>query len=182
MVDPVGELKIRAEILHRRIALGDAQARGRLRTLPEFSRANDEALAAASHRMRRKHCLLVVAREHGFDTWEHARGVLRGDAGETDFGSLLYGKCGAGHLNAWFVRRDEARSYLAEVRRNDPRRYLLPYRRHFFVADGYFVQALGLDPDDGDWEAIGFDWTCPQDATARKRLYQKRLEALREEP
>jgi hypothetical protein len=182
MIDPVGELKTRAEILHRRITSGNPDAVARLRALPELARADAEALALAAPRMQRKHCLFVVAREHGFGTWEHARRVLGGDAREADFGSLMYGKQGAGHLNVWFVRHDEARDYLDGVRRDGGRRYLLPYRRQFFVADGFFVEGLGLDPGDADWEAIDFDWVRPRDPVARQRLTQKRLDALRGEP
>jgi hypothetical protein len=58
----------------------------------------------------------------------------------------------------------------------------LTYRRQFFVADGFFVEGLGLDPGDADWEAIDFDWVRPRDPVARQRLTQKRLDALRGEP
>ncbi len=178
MVNPVQELKTRAEILHGRLAAGSAEARRRLRLLPELAKADDDALASAAPRMRRKHCLAVVAREHGFATWEHARRVLDGDESEADFGTLLYDARARGTLNVWFADYREARTHLDEVRRAGARRYLLAYGKQFFVADRSLVEALGLDPDDGDWEAIGCDWARPRDPVARRRLYKKRLEAI----
>jgi hypothetical protein len=179
MVDPVRELKTRAEILHGRIASGDEESRARLRALPELARADATTLASAAPGMRRKHCLAVVAREHGFTSWEQARRILAGDTGELDFGTLMYPSVAVGALNVWFADYGEARGHLDEVRLGGARRYLLPYRRQFFVADRCVVEVLGLDPDDADWEAIDFDWARPRDATARQRLYGKRLATLR---
>jgi hypothetical protein len=182
MVDPVGELKTRAEILHGRVASGDREAQTRLRALPELARADEGALAEAAARMRRKHCLAVVAREHGFTTWEQAQRVLRGDAREQDFGTLMYGTKAMGTLNVWFADYAEARAHLDEARRGGAARYLLTYRTQFFVVDRYFVETLGLDPDDADWEAIDGDWARPRDPIARQRLYLKRLDAVRGTP
>jgi hypothetical protein len=182
MVDPVQELKTRAELLQRRLAAGSEPARERLRVLPELTRADAAALAAAAPRIQRKHCLGVVAREHGFTTWEQARRVLDGGAGEADFGTLLYGASANGALNVWFTEYDEARRYLDESRRAGARWYLLAYRRQLFVAERGFVRSLGLDPDDADWEAIDFDWARPRDPHARWRLYAKLLETTRREP
>jgi len=180
MVDPVGELKTRAEILHTRVASGDVEARARLRALPELARADGEVLAEAAGRMRRKHCLAVVAREHGFTTWEQAQRVLRGDARELDFGTLLCGKNASGSLNMWFVDYGQARAHLDETRAQGLRRYLLAYRKQFFVVERLFVETtLELDPDDADWEAIEYDWVRPRDPVARQRLYAKRLDVLR---
>ena len=183
MVDPVGELKTRAELLHGRVAAGDREAQTRLRALPELARVDEEALAAAAARMRRKHCLAVVAREHGFTSWEHAQRVLRGDAREQDFGTLLCGDNASGSLNMWFVDYGEARAHLDATRSQGLRRYLLAYRRQFLVVERFFVEAtLELDPDDADWEAIDHDWARPRDPIARQRLYAKRIDAVRGKP
>lgn len=174
MMHPVQELKIRAELLHTRLASGDADAVVRLRALPELRRADEPALAEMARVAQRKHCLAVVAREHGFSSWEHARRVLDGDPKETDLGTLLQGSPGV--LNDWFTVYDEARAFFAAA---TTRVYLLAFRRHFFVAGATFIETLGLDPGDPDWEAIGWDWARPRDFAARARLFQKRLTALR---
>jgi hypothetical protein len=173
-MDPVRELKIRAEILHGRLASGDAEALARLRALPELRRSGGAVLAATAHVARRKHCLAVVAREHGFSSWEHALRVLDGDPREHDAGTLLYAGEG-GVLNHWFASYEEARAFLDAP----PRRYLLVYKRDFFVADPPLIESLGLHPDDPDWQAIGWDWARPTEPAARRRLYAKRLAAMR---
>jgi hypothetical protein len=176
MVDPIDELKVRAEILHKRIVAGDDAARARLRALPEFAKADDAALFATE--VQRKHCLAVVARETGFSSWEHASRVLRGDASENDFGSLLYGSGAGGTLNAWYVDYAEARAHLDERRRAGELVFLLAFKRQFMIVGTQYVEALGLASDDVDWEALGYDWIHPADSSARTRLTLKRLEFL----
>jgi hypothetical protein len=184
MMDPVRELKIRAEILHTRLASGEADGLERLRVLRELKRADAAALAAPAHRLRYKHCLAVVARECGFSSWEHALRVLEADPTTADVGTLLYdrGEGASGVLHHWFAVHDEARAFLDGSPAGVPRQYLLAYGRDFFVANRDFVEALGLDPDDPDWAAIGWDWARPADPAARGRLYYKRLVALRRTP
>ncbi len=180
MVDPIQELKIRAEILHSGVSAGKESAQKRLRALPELAKADAAGLAAAGEWVRRKHCLAVVAREHGFSSWEQARRVLEGDARELDLGTLLYGPEAAGTLNVWFADYEEARAHFAESRRRGEGHALLAYRRQFLIVDRHFIAAIRLDPEDPDWEAIGWDWPRPRDPKARQRLYGKRIAALRE--
>ena len=73
-MDPISELKTRAEILHRRIQTGDLTAIRRLRALPEFRRAADEGLVSAT--IQRTHCLAVIAAELGFANWPQAKSAL----------------------------------------------------------------------------------------------------------
>ena len=40
-------------------------------------------------------------------------------------------------------------------------------------ADGYFIETLGLHPNDPDWDLIGRDWVKPREPDARERLYGK---------
>lgn len=176
-LEPVRELKVRAEVLHKRLAAGDAQARSRLRVLHEHRHADDAALVALVPTVQRKHCLAVAARECGFASWDHARRVLQSDPREPDFGTLLYEETSA-TLNQWFASYEEARAVLD---RSEPaqRKVLLAYKRHFFVAEIELVRALGLDPDDADWRAIGWDWARPTEPAARTRLYYKRLAGMR---
>jgi hypothetical protein len=177
MLDPVRELKVRAELLHHAVQASEAAALERLRVLAEFRKADAEALRAAASGIQRKHCLAAVARELGFASFEHAKRVFEGDASEADFGTMLY--AGRGHLNQWFAAYEDARYVHAETSTPASRRYLLAYKRQFLVVDRYFIESLGLDPDDADWQAIGWDWAFPKDAEARRRLYGKFLAAER---
>jgi hypothetical protein len=67
-----------------------------------------------------------------------------------DFGTLLYPDGADAHWNIWSASYAEARSIRAHYGG-----YLLAYRRHFFIVDRYFIETLGLLPEDPDWELIG---------------------------
>jgi hypothetical protein len=181
MIDPVRELKVRAELLHHAVSASDTAALERLRALTELRKADAEALRVAAAALQRKHCLLVVAREVGFASWEHARRVLENEPSELDFGTLLYGAAlrSGGWLHPWFANYDEARAAHAETLAAGARKYLLAYKLHFFLAESLFIEALGLQADDADWEAIAWDWARPKSPAARQRLYAKILSAQR---
>lgn len=190
MVDPVTELKTRAELLlralHARLQKGGAShwsSMCRMRALTQWAKAEDGQLQLALPDIRRKHCLAVVARESGFSSWAHACRVLHGDAQEDDYGTLLYGRRAGGALNCWSASYTEAKALLdvARAGASGVRRYLLAYRRQFFLCEGAFIASLGMDPDNADWQAIGWDWVVPADRAARRRLCAMRLVALREE-
>ncbi len=176
MIDPIRELKVRAERLHQGVAAGAPPSLSRLSLLPELRRASAADLAAFAARIQRKHCLAAVAREAGFQSWEHAARVLRGDARESDHGELLYPKGMGAFLNHWFATYDEAGAVHGQ--RGG---YLLAYKRQYFIAErDYVATTLALDPDDKDWAAIGFDWPRPRNREARRRLYGKLLAANRD--
>lgn len=109
----------------------------------------------------------------GFHDWSHAKQTMRGEPGLVDFGTMLYPtRCG-GHLNLWYRHHTDA------VRgRQACDGYLLGFRRQFFVVQGGFIEALGLDPNDREWRALGFDWVQPTDARARTRLYGELVRQL----
>jgi len=167
MVDPIQEIKVRAEILQKRVEQGDAQALKRLSVLPELRKATPEALQEFVATIQRKHCLAVISRELGFANYQHAQRVFAGEENENDFGTMLYpSRCGA--LNHWYANYQEARDLRTQING-----YLLAYKRHFFIVDHFFIELLGLDPQDPDWEVIGRDWVKPRDLEARRRLYGK---------
>ena len=85
-----------------------------------------------------------------------------------DFGTLLYPNGASAHWNIWSASYDEAKAIRA-----DHGGYLLAYKRHFFIVDRHFIETIGLDPDDPDWEKMGRDWVRPKDPEARGRLYAR---------
>jgi hypothetical protein len=167
--DPVQELKIRAEILQHRLERAEPDALPRLRSLRELKTASTAELAAHATRVQRKHCLAVVAREAGFDDWLHASTVLSGESCD-DFGTLLCLAGSAAHWNIWSAAYEEARAI-----REEHGGYLLAFKRQFFITDRFYLETLGLDPEDPDWDALGRDWARPRDPDARRRLYAKLL-------
>jgi hypothetical protein len=157
-------LRSHARILQREAAARTPAALARLRALTELAALDDEALAAA---VKRRHALAAIALELGFEGWPHAAAVLAGERAD-DFGKLLYPKGGAAHWNLWSADYEEARAL-----RKQHGGWLLAYQRHYFIVDRYFLETLGLDPDDADWERIGRDWVRPRDPAARERLYAR---------
>ena len=170
MFDPTKELRVRAERLQRDLARPGVSTLKRLRRLPEYRRAGDDTLVAAAQTIQRKHCLAIVAREAGFSSWEHALRVIRSDETESDYGDLLYRNEWSAFLNHWFARYEDA-LHLRQTNGG----YLLAYRRQYLVVAREYISTLGLDPDHGDWRAIGWNWPRPNDAAARQRLYAELL-------
>jgi hypothetical protein len=78
-------------------------------------------------------------------------------------------------LNRWFASYEDARESL-----RSEGGYLLPYRHQFFVCQAEAIRAMGLEPDDPDWERINFDGARPVDAEAYERLHEKRAQAVRD--
>jgi len=76
-------------------------------------------------------------------------------------------------LNQWFSNYEEARRALGS---GDG--FLLPYKNHFFVCEADVITAMGLEPDDPDWEKIGRDVAMPKDPEAFQRLRKKRIDAV----
>ena len=78
-------------------------------------------------------------------------------------------------LNRWFASYEDAReSRLSEGG------YLLPYRHQFFVCQAEAIRAMGLEPDDPDWERINWDGARPINEEAYQRLREKRAQAVRD--
>jgi hypothetical protein len=160
----ISEIKAHARVLHRRAQAGEASALEQLRVLPEFAHRSHAEIGAD---LQRRHCLAAVARQLGFRSWTHAKDVLS-DVEQRDFGTLLYPSSCSGHYNIWSASYDEARDIRAAHGG-----YLLVYRHQFLVVDGAYIDSMGLDPDDPDWDRIGRDWARPGDFAARARLSRK---------
>src|SRR5204862_7040692 len=77
-------------------------------------------------------------------------------------------------LNHWVSNYDDVRAS-----RDHHGGFLLPYQNHFFVCQPDVIAALGLDPEDSDWEKIGYDCAHPNDEDAFERLREKREGVVR---
>jgi hypothetical protein len=86
-----------------------------------------------------------------------------------DEGPVMYVGSMDAVVNRWFTNYEDARASL-RVEGG----YLFQYRNQFFVTLREGIRELGLDPDDPDWERIGWDWVRPQDEEAWERLKGKR--------
>lgn len=113
-----------------------------------------------------------VARDVGFEHWDHARRVLGGEAapGE-DVGTFWHAPRCHSLLNEWHADAARARAAL------DAGRYLLPYRRQFMVVQADFIRELGLDPGDAAWQATHHDLVAGYGSPAWAALCAARVRA-----
>ena len=164
MSDVIDALKAHARILHRKLKDHDPKAEAALRRLPDLHKLAGKDLVEA---VQRRHCLSAIARRHGFNGWSHAVEVLTREE-PTGFGRLLCpGRCEI-LTNVWCRSHDEA---LAAQEQYGG--IILPYMHQFLIATTSYLRELGLDPDDPDLEALGSDWSAPQDRKARQSLCGK---------
>jgi len=140
--------------------------------LRSFSAAGLEALVAARERVRLKHALAVVAEENGAPSWPELKRRLEARAASAALPPFHCPRLES-LLNRWFTSHAEARASLRELGG-----YLLPFREQCFVTEAEGIRALGLEPDDPDWVAVGFDLVRPLDPAAHARLCAKRRAAL----
>ncbi|MCI0489156.1 MAG: hypothetical protein L0229_21395 [Blastocatellia bacterium] len=176
--DNLEEYKIKAAILLKLLRSTDPQksldAATRFQCLPHLSGLSLDEIVLRKEGLKLKDALTVIALERGYASWPdlkrrmEKRDRLRSKRAYTP----LYPKRCAGFLNEWYASYEAARSHLEQAGG-----YLLPYKNHFFLCKRGYIEALGLDPDDEDWERIGWDWAKPRDLAAWERL-NSRLQSL----
>ena len=142
----------------------------RLRTL---AAAGVAGVIAGRARVRLKHALAVVAEEQGFASWLGLKRQLAAPRVADPALPSFHTPAMHALLNRWFTDHAAARAC-----RDAEGGWLLPFRHQFFVTESAGILALGLDPGDPDWQAIGWDVVIPRDPAALARLCAKRRAAL----
>ena len=155
--------------IHQNIIVNELKAKASL--LVKASRSDNSTVAEpANKRLEKKSqfpqeswklkdALRVIAKEYGFESWSELK-----DFAENPFENHMSG----GQLNHWFKQYDEAKQFLEE---NEG--YLLPYKKDYFISNRHFIEAVGINPDDSKWKAIGFDWVNPQNPRALFSLFEQ---------
>src|SRR4051794_9029658 len=161
-------LKKEAKRWLRALRAGDAPARERLR----------RAHPAAPEQPGLRDVQLALAREYGLPGWAALKDALAEAARNSEEATrppeaLMYVPRMSAVLSRWFTSYDEARAA-----REAEGGFLLPFKNQFFVTTGEAIRELGLDPDDPDWERIGWDWVRPRDQEAWERLRARRRSAI----
>ncbi|WP_208719081.1 hypothetical protein [Corallococcus sicarius] len=167
------ECKVRASLLLKDLDSPDTaratRAAERMRALPFFAGLPLGEVLARRDTVQHKHGLAVIAREAGHATWTELKQALSNTepAPALDTGGFFQKQQGV-FLNRWFATYDEAAASLAAQGG-----FLFPFRHQWFVCEADFLQALGIDTKDADWERMGRDWVRPRDSAARTRLEGK---------
>lgn len=165
VTDVLAYLKSKARRLHKQVEKASDVDVARIRALPGMASSTDQEVIG---QVKRRLCLNVIAMELGFRTWAALAHAMEGDEAGGDFGTLLCPKRMMVHQNIWLADYQEAR----DIHRAHGG-YLLGYRRQFFIADGDYLQDLGLDPERDEWDRMDRNWVEPGDINARARLYAR---------
>ncbi len=104
--------------------------------------------------IKHKHALAVVALENGFTSWADLKMQI----------NLIVG----GFINKWFANYVQAK-----IEQQQQGGFLLPYKNQFFICEAAYIERLGLNPNDPDWQAIGWDWANPTDKKSWQRLHKE---------
>ncbi|MBI3258727.1 MAG: hypothetical protein HYZ54_04520 [Ignavibacteriae bacterium] len=159
------EGKVKASLLLKNLRSGEHEiallSAKRFHILPQFSTLNPSEIISQGKAMRLKHALAVIALENGEPDWTSFKRKIT----EED---CLYPQTWSAHFNTWYVNYDEAKDHLGKTGG-----YLLSYRRHYFICEVGYIQALGLSQFEDEWERIGYDWVHPADKEAWKRLFHE---------
>lgn len=171
------EYKIKASILAKALKSDNSEealrAAARFRCLPQMTRLTALQILAQKEDIKRKHALQVIALENRHESWTKLKqSIERREELSTRWATPLYPARCFGFSNEWYADYETARSHLEQVGG-----YLLPYRDQYFICKRQFIETLGLDPDDADWQRIAWDWAKPADSEAWQRLNTK-LQAI----
>ena len=169
--NPVNELKVQASLLIKSLRSRNInraqQALQRCEQYPEFTNLSKQQLENICLVLKRKTALNIVAFEQGWNSW--AELVKRYD-------TRWYPNNSPFTLN-WFSSYQEAKTYQQAVSG-----FLLPYQNQFFVCDHHYIEWLGLDAQDENWNLINFDAAQSSHERAlsqlRKKLKPTKLKAF----
>ncbi|RKH11970.1 hypothetical protein D7X74_24415 [Corallococcus sp. CA047B] len=166
------ECKVRASLLLKDLDSPDTaratRAAERMRALPFFASLPLGQVLARRDTVKHKHGLTVIAREAGHATWALLKQALESVSAPGLDTRVFFQKGPAVFLNRWCATYEEAAASLAAQGG-----FLFPFRHQYFVCEAGFLQALGIDVKDPDWERLGHDWVRPRDPAAKARLEAK---------
>lgn len=157
--NPISELKIQASLLMKSLRHAQAdnasQAMQRCQSYPPLAGLSQQQLMVTCQNLKRKTALNIVAFEQGWENW----GAL-----VKRFDTRWYPTTSPFTLN-WFSDYQQAKQC-----QQDLKGFLLPYQNQFFVCNHHYIEWLGLNAQDDNWQRIGFDAAKPHHEPALSEL------------
>lgn len=121
-----------------------------------------KAKARAGKPILLKDALEIIAKHANFASWRELKENL-------DENAILVRHLGPSVWNVWYASYEEALRDLNQI----PGRFLLPYRKQFFICDIHYINRLNIDVGDADLKLVGNNWVEPKDSAAWDRLLKK---------
>lgn len=157
----LNEIKIQAKILLKSARNNQPSAIQRLANQSR-QKSNSYSLDLAYTDLAKlKHCQHVLAREVGFENWQHAHSILGASdnklsnnssgSGAVNMGKLWHNSNCDALINLWFSNYQEARLALQA----EPSNYLIPYQQQFIVVTEDYIKVIALHEVDASlWRDV----------------------------
>jgi len=147
----LSELKVQAKMMLKKI-------RSEVNISTKIQRQLKLLKLGMTAEIKLKHCHLLIAKQYGFDSWQHAQQVLSASdlPNETmNMGTIFHSSRCDALINLWFVTYTEAESALAIDQKN---RWLVPYKQQYIVVNKEYLKMIGIDNGfDEQWRNISHD-------------------------
>lgn len=114
------------------------------------------------HSIALKDSFAIIAKAAGYSSWKEMKDSYK-------IGDILNPPQWGAQWKVWFSSEEEARDHHQAC----PGTFLVPYRKHFFVCDMNYINALGIFENDSDLQKVGRDWTSPKNEEAWARMLEK---------
>lgn len=178
----LNELKIQAKILLKSARNNQPSAIQKLLKYSGNKPRSNALDLAYSDLAKLKHCQHVVAREVGFENWQHANSILSASDSllncfTSESETINMGKFWHSHrcdalINLWFSSYQEARIALQA----EPNNYLVPYQQQFIVVTEDYINAVSLHEVEASlWAEVKHDLIASYASDAWDKIAYTRL-------
>lgn len=136
-----------------------SRAGARIQSLKVKAKLLQKAKKRAGLDFALKDAFQLLAQSAGYSGWREYKEALEKHEALRPPSSMWH---------TWYSTYEEARNHLV-----GSGGFLVPFEKHFFIADEHYLAALGLDADDPDVIAVGRDWAKPASPSAWQAVLKK---------
>jgi hypothetical protein len=134
----LNELKVQAKMMLKMVKSGNVLQAKLMRDLKVIKLDDPKEI-------KLKHCQFFIAKQYGFDDWQHIRQVFSGtksNDAKMNMGTFLHSSRCDALINFWFAEYTEAQEALLFDKDN---RWLIPYKQQYIVVNNEYLKMIGLD-------------------------------------